>query len=215
MCIRDSGDVGLFADAGSITDGGTTEADVTATSVILSATGSIGASGNSLDLVVTNLAAESSTSGDIFLSDTGGMNIGSVTVGATNVVGVTTTASDIEITDTNTININSPVDADSNGDVTIETTAGTGNIVLNDDVRSSNAGTGDGSGVITLDANGSILDGTAGRIEASAGDVRLIAGTSVGATGGGRILTLVGDIAAVASGAVSYTHLTLPTKRIV
>ncbi|MFM9960443.1 MAG: beta-propeller fold lactonase family protein, partial [Planctomycetaceae bacterium] len=110
--------VTLMALAGAITDGGTTEADVTSSGLVASATAGVGSVSNVLDTVVSNLEA-SGGSGGVFVSNTGGLTIG----GISSVVGVSATSGDIVVSASSPLTVNEDVINSGGGNVTL-TSAG-------------------------------------------------------------------------------------------
>ncbi len=166
----------LTARTGSITDGdaGTADADVTAASAALIAVTGVGTTANPLETAVTTLAAQTTGAGDIAITNTGGVTLGTVST----IVGLSTNNGNITLVDAGNIVLGADVLARSNGNVSVQSTGGS--ITVGALVRSVSGTTGsaaDGAGEITFTADSMDLGTTADVIGAS-GDLRLVSQTA-------------------------------------
>lgn len=119
------------------------------------------------------VAAESTTGGNITIVDNAGLATGTVD----GITGVSTADGSVSLTADGGVNIGQAVDAGGNGNVSL--TSNNAGIVVSADVRSSNAGTGDGNGGIDLQApNGAVTSG-GGRIESAGGALTALAAGNI------------------------------------
>lgn len=182
----------LTARTGAITDGGNAASDVTGGLLTMTAVSGIGSS-DAIETNATTLVASTLAAGNIRVSDTSGITLGS---GGN---GVTTFTGDIEVTAAGTITVSEEVNARGNGNVTL--TASTGDIQVNANVLSTSAtsgNAGNGNGTLTLDSElGAITTNGSGTLQASGatGKLNLQAATGAG-TSSNRLLIDVAQFAA-------------------
>jgi hypothetical protein len=176
--LTTTGGVLVIADSdnnntGAITDNNAGVNNVVGTSSILQAATGIGSAG-SLEIVVSNLAASNTTSGNINLDDlqTTGLTVTSVTLFTTTVAGVTNSgAGQVNLTNTGTIAINSAVSSGGNVNITALDAGSVGRSVTIPASVTSNAGnvtlnTQGGADTVTLTGT---LQATVGNITVNLG----------------------------------------------
>ncbi len=184
----------IGATAGSIYDDSVNTTRVTATSVSLTAAGSIGASSTDADVdtACTNLTA-ATTAGDIYITDDDAVTLTSITTGtgSIRIKGARSAAGDMTVT----LVTAGTAGGSGDGDVTLETLDGggsTNDIILAGPVTAS-------SDSVTLISDFDISDSYATAADIVAGALYLQAGGSFGASGN-YIDTNVSTIDDVASG---------------
>ena len=235
-----SGRVDLASRAGSILDGGNLHVDLVAAEARLSAAGSIGAWGQSLDTDVSVLTGLAGL-GDIHLRALGPVTIGSVTV-AVNRVGADFTVValpapaqsglntggnlamavggdltlDAELTAGR--NILLEVAGDLTGHQTLATTGGNSSLLVEGVISlSSGARVTTAGGTVDLEAGLRIALAGMARVETSGGNVRFLAGTDItlGAidAGGGQV-SLIAAEGSILGGGASLTNITAAELRL-
>ncbi|MDA1017796.1 MAG: hypothetical protein O3A00_25480, partial [Planctomycetota bacterium] len=162
-----SGTVVLNA-GGSISDADGA-ADVQATSVAITATGAIGASGAALNTVVSNLEATSTAGAGIFVSNTGDLSLGN----ASAALGGVSATGALQVSASGSMTANEAVVAGGAASI-----SATNDVVFNATVQAANdltisAGT-DGSGNITQNVGGTLTTTVAGA------DILLTSGATTG-----------------------------------
>ena len=175
---------------------------VTALDLALSAVSGIGTSANPLGTASSGLVAQTTTSGGIFVTNTGALTVG-FTGDPFHGVDVLAGTGGIVLTNAGTVTITTPgetvrTDAGTNaGPITITTTAG--DIVTGGD-QGAVVVNGATASVVTLDAAGNLTLGTGG----TNGDV--VGGGAISVTAGGNITLDNGTIvASIGSGDVTAT----------
>jgi len=168
----------ITAAAGSIYDDTINTTKVTATSVSLTAAGSIGASSTDADIdtACTNLTA-ATTAGDIYITDDDAVTLTSVTTGTGSITikGARSAAGDMTVT----LVTAGTAGGTGDGDVTLKTLDGggsTNDIILSGPVTASNDS-------VTLISDFDISDSYATAADIVAGALYLQAGGSFGAVG--------------------------------
>lgn len=146
---------------GSIRDDGSSATAVTAPSLALTAVTGIGTSAAPVNTNVDNVEATTSTGG-VFLSNTGAMTIGGVNTPLTG-VRVTGGSGAVQIAATGTLMVSEGVQAP--GNITLQATGGTSDLITE---GGSLASTSSSAGTTRLEAGRDVLLGTVGGF----GDVR-------------------------------------------
>jgi len=184
----------ITATAGSVYDDTVNTTKVSATSVSLTAAGSIGASSTDADIdtACTDLTA-ATTAGDIYITDDDAVNLSNVTTGTGSITikGARSAAGDMTVT----LVTAGTAGGSGDGDVTLETLDGggsTNDIILAGPVTASNDS-------VTLISDFDISDSYTTAADIVAGALYLQAGGSFGASGD-YIDTNVSTIDDVASG---------------
>ena len=166
-----TGDTVIITATGAIIDGGAGQ-EITATNAALRATTGIG-NGNALETTVSNLAFSNTTSGNVQISNTGGLTIASVDGQATSSnVGTGTT----------TISASSPVtfavNTSSGGNLTANATEDAGALATDDVTVNAGVTVQSTAGDVTFNAGDDIVITATGVVQATAanGDVTLNSG---------------------------------------
>ena len=185
----------ITATAGSVYDDTVNTTKVSATSVSLTAAGSIGASSTDADIdtACVNLTA-ATTAGDIYITDDDAVTLTSITTGTGSITikGARSAAGDMTVT----LVTAGTAGGTGDGDVTLQTLDSTGtetnSIVLNGVITAS-----DDNVILISDYN--ITDSTATAVDVIASGLYLSAGNDVGSNGS-EIDTRVSTIDDVAAG---------------
>jgi len=162
-----SGDIVVTADTDILSD------SLVNPAVALAGTNVSLAAGNEISVrtAATNIEAKSAVSGNVTIVDNDGVNIGNGGAGIDTLNGA------ISVTGNGPINVLETINAGSNGGVTLATA--TGDIVIGADINSNDAGTGDGSGSIDLQASGGSITSSGGKVSAAGGTLTATAAGDV------------------------------------
>ena len=169
--------VKLTARTGAITDGGDAGTDLTGSSLVATSSSGVGASGDVLSTVVSNLEAVGGTGG-VFVSNTGNLTIGGI--GAT--VGISASGGNVSIAAASSMTVSEAVTVTGSGTILLDAQGGdTGDLIINAALTSA-------SGAITLQADDDITSNTSGTLTTASGAV-----------------TITADDDGTASGTITYT----------
>ncbi|MBI1953916.1 MAG: filamentous hemagglutinin N-terminal domain-containing protein [Candidatus Omnitrophica bacterium] len=201
--VSATGDLVTLTAAGAITESGSDAgSDLLASQAALSAASGIGTSGDSLETTLTTLAAQTTSSGGVFISNTGTLSLG--TVGS--LTGVTAAGGGIRITASSPLTVDNAI-ADASGG-TIELTA-SGSAAADDLTLNANVTASGGNGSVSLEAGDGITHSAGVAVSAAgAGTITYTAGTGTSAgviTVSGPITSQQGEVKLSASDGVTLS----------
>lgn len=183
--------------AGGIVDNNGGLPNIASNGALLRAVSGIG-SADALETTVSNLSASNTTSGNILITNTGGLTITSLSTFSDTLAGVTEAAAgNIVIRALSPLTVNSTVLNSGGGNITL---ASEGNLTTDDLTLAANVTATGGTGSINLYAGGDILQ-TSGTVSAaSTGPVNLSAGENF--SGGANAAGFVNGNVTQSDGAV-------------